>query len=796
MQWNKNSCVVTCKATGQVTITHKYGSKAGRQNSSETFIVTITDGEITELTKTFSDVTVKVNKIAGTNKLLNGKELVVEKLESGSDYDTYVDLLGDDTVLGIYDIYLKDTETGERSELPSGAKLKVTITADYLENGEEVNVGHYKNPTTPLGVTNDSDVAVDKVTVSVHSISFFITSFSTFTISSEGSGDSGGGGTVVPTQQGSILDGRTFDDANDWQIVSGKYTDNAPTNKTDSRDGNVRVQKNVIPTGTENEFYVYLSIDTKVTNEVITTFLKEKLTVSNYLFGSASHFPGGGSEHDGGKLYRGNSWNDLVQGTGKNAGDHRVTFRIYSPQPEHEYLGTVTLGCEDSNFQVYLKLSDNDNGQVVALGLGCAKNGELQGSADITLTDEAYQYLIQESAKTTSVTDMSVDDQMGDYIEFLEVVAGDYSTDPAVGPNNTLNWKVVPKSNPEPQKVSNTEFWQLNVAELLYKVRLDVTKADFNSCANKMNSSTSDDESYKVNNYATLKYNGSSEATFPVPYVRGLLYDLQFTKVAEVNGVEKTVTDVPALKNAVFKITDGTTTKTASPDDNGVVKFTGLPWGNYTVSETTVPSGYTKGNDFSANLCYTTNASNLTASALDNTHETLTSYSNAADNKVVNKKKKTTSIIVKKVGANSAVLAGAKFKLFRVDGTDVIVGEEFTVPKAGWTINGLTSGSYKLQETSAPDGYIIVSDPIEFTVNATGTGAVIQWPEGTGKPASVQELSGTDNDTITVINTPGQALPNTGGHGTLLYTLSGLMLIITSAIMFGFRRRLREGKCR
>ena len=48
------------------------------------------------------------------------------------------------------------------------------------------------------------------------------------------------------------------------------------------------------------------------------------------------------------------------------------------------------------------------------------------------------------------------------------------------------------------------------------------------------------------------------------------------------------------------------------------------------------------------------------------------------------------------------------------------------------------------------------------------------------------------NLTITVLNTPGKELPNTGGFGTLPYTLGGLMLIISSALMYGFRMRRRE----
>ena len=45
---------------------------------------------------------------------------------------------------------------------------------------------------------------------------------------------------------------------------------------------------------------------------------------------------------------------------------------------------------------------------------------------------------------------------------------------------------------------------------------------------------------------------------------------------------------------------------------------------------------------------------------------------------------------------------------------------------------------------------------------------------------------------LTVYNDPGKTLPNTGGSGTLPYTLGGIALIMASALMYGFRMRRRE----
>lgn len=165
----------------------------------------------------------------------------------------------------------------------------------------------------------------------------------------------------------------------------------------------------------------------------------------------------------------------------------------------------------------------------------------------------------------------------------------------------------------------------------------------------------------------------------------------------------------------------------------------------------------------------------------------------------ITNKQKTTSITVKKVDKNSsAFVAGAKFKLFKVGDSDVIVGDEFTIESEdGYRIDGLTSGLYKLTETAAPAGYIITDRDITFTVNAKGSGSVVTW-NGGAKPANVKGLSQTNNtdDTITVINTPGVELPETGGTGLLSpQTLCGIMamaFVLATAVMYGFSMRRGE----
>lgn len=91
-------------------------------------------------------------------------------------------------------------------------------------------------------------------------------------------------------------------------------------------------------------------------------------------------------------------------------------------------------------------------------------------------------------------------------------------------------------------------------------------------------------------NTATVKFN-------PNPYTDGTSEPDSKTKVYTYGYVFKKVTpDHQPLKGAEFTLTNKATGKSvkAVSDDNGYVTFTGLAAGDYTVSETGVPAGYSK----------------------------------------------------------------------------------------------------------------------------------------------------------------------------------------------------------
>lgn len=91
-------------------------------------------------------------------------------------------------------------------------------------------------------------------------------------------------------------------------------------------------------------------------------------------------------------------------------------------------------------------------------------------------------------------------------------------------------------------------------------------------------------------NTATIKFN-------PNPYTNGTSEPNSKTKVYTYGYVFKKVNpDGQALKGAEFTLTNKTTGKSvkAVSGDDGYVTFTGLAAGDYTVSETGVPAGYSK----------------------------------------------------------------------------------------------------------------------------------------------------------------------------------------------------------
>nr|WP_301540227.1 pilin N-terminal domain-containing protein [Streptococcus suis] len=81
-------------------------------------------------------------------------------------------------------------------------------------------------------------------------------------------------------------------------------------------------------------------------------------------------------------------------------------------------------------------------------------------------------------------------------------------------------------------------------------------------------------------------------------------------------------------------------------------------------------------------------------------------------------------------------------------------------------VKGLKEGTYTLEETKAPEGYALPSDTIQFTVNRGSWGA--------GEEVNTTNFQQVKNKKITI--------PQTGGIGTLVFTVVGLSTMVFAFI--------------
>lgn len=90
---------------------------------------------------------------------------------------------------------------------------------------------------------------------------------------------------------------------------------------------------------------------------------------------------------------------------------------------------------------------------------------------------------------------------------------------------------------------------------------------------------------------------------------------------------------------------------------------------------------------------------------------------------------------------------------------------------------GLKAGTYYLEEIKAPEGYNILKDRVEIVVSEDTTVFV----------------EGEETADITIVNTKGFTLPTTGGMGTTIFTIGGVILMAGAAVLIiRMNRKERE----
>lgn len=142
----------------------------------------------------------------------------------------------------------------------------------------------------------------------------------------------------------------------------------------------------------------------------------------------------------------------------------------------------------------------------------------------------------------------------------------------------------------------------------------------------------------------------------------------------------------------------------------------------------------------------------------------------------------TFDLTVVKVDANNTAtkLSGAGFTLYTDNtcNTEATNGSEVTTGTDGIaTFTGIKAGTYYLKETTAPSGYNINSTVYKIVISDTG--AV------TSNGTTVSQVEVGDTPLLT---------PNTGGMGTMMFTIGGAALIACAGVLFLIVRKKKSAE--
>lgn len=140
---------------------------------------------------------------------------------------------------------------------------------------------------------------------------------------------------------------------------------------------------------------------------------------------------------------------------------------------------------------------------------------------------------------------------------------------------------------------------------------------------------------------------------------------------------------------------DGTLQASAVSDDNGLVTFEKIPFGTYTIEETTPLSGYLK--NF-------TKVPITIDGTFVNPDEPIATLENCL-----------TEILIRKVDQNDIALAGAKAGLFDED--DQLIMTAISNAEGLICFTGVDYGKYTIREIAAPDGYLLSHEVIHVTLD-------------------------------------------------------------------------------
>lgn len=112
-------------------------------------------------------------------------------------------------------------------------------------------------------------------------------------------------------------------------------------------------------------------------------------------------------------------------------------------------------------------------------------------------------------------------------------------------------------------------------------------------------------------------------------------------------------------------------------------------------------------------------------------------------------------------------------------------------------IRGLEAGTYFLTETKTNAGYVLLKNPVKIVIKQTdpkigAASATVDGKDTTMKNDSLNQSSATAEVPLTVVNHKGFDLPATGGAGTALFTIAGIVIVAVAAALLFMRKKSQK----
>lgn len=140
------------------------------------------------------------------------------------------------------------------------------------------------------------------------------------------------------------------------------------------------------------------------------------------------------------------------------------------------------------------------------------------------------------------------------------------------------------------------------------------------------------------------------------------------------------------------------------------------------------------------------------------------------------------NIYLSESGNSSKKLSGATFGIYSDPHcTNLVATTSVSDSDGRATYKGLANGLYYVKETVVPSGYSLNSEVIEVTIGEGGT---------------------EDDDTVnypgyymaTTVNATSIGLPFTGGIGTIIYTMLGLLVVVFAVLLISVSKNKKKNK--